>query len=359
MTSHGVTAPPDAPEAPEAHGLAADQYRATVAAAMDAIVVIDSTGRVLEWNRAAERLFGFPAADTIGRELASLIVPPESREPHREGLATAVAGVRGEFLGRHVEVTGQRADGSRVPIELTITRIGTDRAGAPLFSGFLRDITQRQQLTADLRASRSRVVKVSDETRRRVERDLHDGAQQQLVAVAIKLGQLSTLVEHNDPLALTVLEETRGHLADALSELRELARGIHPESLRQRGLPGAVRELARRSPIPVRVEANITRFETDVENALYFVVSEAITNAAKHGAMEASLRMWWDQSPPHPVLRCTLTDNGPGGADPARGSGLTGLQDRVAALGGEMSVRDGPSGGTYLSVFVPALPVPS
>lgn len=335
--------------------LAERQYRSVVAAASDAIVVIDANGIVLEWNHAAESIFGHSATAAVGRELATLIIPGPQRDRHRIGLAAAVSGDRGDFIGRHVEVLGQRADGSTVPIELSITTIGHDDSGSPLFSGFLRDITERLRLTADLHASRARLVQVSDEARRQVERDLHDGAQQQLVGVAIELANVDLLVDEAESRAVKdALLVARGHLTAAIAELRELARGIHPESLVQRGLPGAVHELARRSAIPVHTRIDVAgRLPEPVETAAYFVVSEALTNASKHGATEADIHVWVDDTGVSPVVRCTIRDDGPGGADPHSGTGLTGLRDRVTALGGDMGVRDHPAGGTELSAAVP------
>lgn len=333
------------------------QYRAVVAAAMDAIVIIDADGLVLEWNAAAEDLFGYPARDVVGGELAELIVPPGLREQHRRGLARAVAGAPPVFIGRHVEVSGVRANGSQVPIELTLTRVGIDELGRPVFSGFLRDITERQQLTHDLQASRARVVSVSDEARRRVERDLHDGAQQQLVAVAIELGQAGALIDRDPGQAAAALDLARGHLNDAITELRELARGIHPAALTERGLAAAVRDLGRRSPIPVDLDVALTaRADPAVETAVYFVAAEALTNASKHGATRAEILIGDDGNGTSVV--CEISDNGPGGADMSRGSGLLGLSDRVAAVGGQLSVEDAPGGGTRLSTRIPAHPAP-
>ncbi len=335
---------------PEGH------YRAVVAAAMDAIVVIDATGSVLEWNAAAEELFGYAAAEVVGRELAALIIPAELREPHRRGLTRAVTGATTVIIGRHVELTGQRADGVLIPVELTITRVGVDDAGDPVFSGFLRDVSERQQLTRDLRSSRARLVSVSDESRRRVERDLHDGAQQQLVAVAIELAQVRALIDGNPAQAVAVLDRAQGHLTDAISELRELARGIHPAALNDRGLPAAIRELARRSPIPVDLDLEVAaRPDPAVETAIYFVSAEALTNASKHGATRAQIRVTAGSDPAADVT-CSVRDDGPGGANPANGSGLIGLSDRVAALGGRLDVGDAPGGGTQLCARIPARP---
>jgi len=134
-----------------------------LAAAMDAVIIMDAVGRVLYWNPAAERLFGIAADQVIGRDLADLLIPPDQRERHRAGLARAAAGRPGAILGRRFEVAGLAPDGTSVPVELTVTRV--ERLGRTLFVGYLRDITERRRAIAELRDSRRRLVTVSDETR--------------------------------------------------------------------------------------------------------------------------------------------------------------------------------------------------
>ena len=340
-----MTAPRDDPATPtELQPL----YKAILDAAMDAVITIDHHGRVLEWNISAELIFGYGADEVLGRELAELIVPTDTRHLHRAGLHRLAGGGIASMLDRRVEVIGQRADGSTFPVELTITRV-VSTAGV-MYSGFLRDISDRHQLLADLRSSRRRLLSVSDEARRRVERDLHDGAQQQLVAVAIALGTASGLLESAPDSAARVLDTAREVLNSAISELRELARGIHSPTLTERGLPTALQELARRSAIPVDVTVDLTeRLPPQAETTIYYFVSEALTNAAKHGAVGASVHVELDSA----MLRCVVSDDGPGGADPTRGSGLRGLTDRLSAVDGRLQV-DSPAGrGTTLTAVVP------
>src|SRR3954454_21835800 len=184
---HGPTADPAAARA---------LMSAVLDAALDAVVAIDGGGRVVEWNPAAERMFGYRAADALGRELAALIVPAELRDRQRAGLARHVAGGSPVLSGRRIEMTARRASGARFPAQLTITRVAVD--GEPLFVVCVRDSGDRHRAEAQLRASRARIVAAADAARRRIERGLHDGAQQHLVALAVTL-QLAAQAADADP----------------------------------------------------------------------------------------------------------------------------------------------------------------
>jgi PAS domain S-box-containing protein len=206
----------------------------------------------------------------------------------------------------------------------------------------------------ELAASRARVIAASDDTRRRVERDLHDGAQQQLVTLALRLRSMEGRV----PADLEDLRAEVSRCADGLKsvieELREISRGIHPAVLTEGGLSPAVEALALRSPIPVKLNVRCERRLSDViEVAVYFVVSEALTNAAKHA--DAS-RVQVDLHVEEGTLRLSIVDDGVGGAEPGGGSGLIGLKDRVEALGGTIDVASPPGSGTRLDVELPLLP---
>src|SRR3954451_18262925 len=152
------------------------RHRAMLDAALDCVVTMDHEGRVVDFNPAAERTFGYRAEEAIGREMAELIVPPELRERHRRGLARYLATEQPAVLDRRLEINGMRADGTTFPVELTITRI--EVPGPPTFTGYLRDIAERKAADAELRASRARIVEAADEARRLLERDLHDGVEQ-------------------------------------------------------------------------------------------------------------------------------------------------------------------------------------
>src|SRR5512133_1676067 len=167
------------------------RLRAMLEAALDAVVTMDADGRVVGWNHAAEAIFGYTASEADGCEMAELIVPPHLREAHRRGLARFLQTGRGAVLDRRLELTGMRRDGSEFPVELTITRIALP--GEPTFTGYLRDITDRVTADRELRASRARLVEVADAERKRIQRNLHDGAQQRITSVLLTRGRLRAL----------------------------------------------------------------------------------------------------------------------------------------------------------------------
>jgi signal transduction histidine kinase len=211
---------------------------------------------------------------------------------------------------------------------------------------------QISRQAAELRAAARRIVTAQDDARIRIERDLHDGAQQSLVTLALTLQAVTERAAANGDGPLTEeLESARRQLSDALAELRDLARGIHPAVLSQDGLAGAVSFLAERAPMPVRVDLRLERrLPQDIEVTAYFVISEALTNAAKHAEASAVSvqvgvrgRQLWVE----------VVDDGRGGADGAWASGLQGLVDRLAALGGRLTVHSPPGGGTRVTAVIP------
>jgi signal transduction histidine kinase len=205
---------------------------------------------------------------------------------------------------------------------------------------------------AALAASRARIAAAADETRRRIERDLHDGIQQQLVSLILELRAAET-IEHSGAGELRAqLARTAHGLSVVLEELREISRGIHPAILSEAGLERALRALARRSAVPVELDLRPGRRLPDhLEAAAYYVVSEALTNAAKH-SHASIVRVELESR--RAILQITIRDDGIGGADPGRGSGLVGLSDRVEALSGTLEVVSPAGGGTQLLVEIPA-----
>ena len=202
-----------------------------------------------------------------------------------------------------------------------------------------------------LRTAQQRIIDAADAERRRIERDLHDGAQQRMVAVAVTLGVAEGKLESDPQRAATLIAQAREEAQLAVKELRELARGIHPALLSDRGLGAALEALASRAPIPVTVTGVPSApLRQPVEAAAYFVTAEALTNVAKYAqANEASVELATEDD----CLRVSVRDDGVGGADPATGSGLRGLCDRVEALDGRFQIDSPPGSGTTLTVRLP------
>ena len=203
----------------------------------------------------------------------------------------------------------------------------------------------------DLRHARQRIIAAADAERRRIERDLHDGAQQRMVAVAVTLGLAESRFESDPEGAFRLIGQAREEAQLAVKELRELARGIHPAVLSDRGLGAALEALAGRAPVPVEVSGVPEQpIAPDIEAAAYFVTAEALTNVAKYAnASTASVTLTLDNG----CLRICVADDGVGGADPSTGTGLRGLRDRVDALDGRLEIDSPLGAGTTITVEMP------
>lgn len=219
------------------------------------------------------------------------------------------------------------------------------------FAELVATAVANAEVRAALTASRARIVATADETRRRIERDLHDGAQQRLILLGLRLRALQETVPPELGDLATELDTLATGLVNALDELREFARGIHPSLLSESGLGPALRTLIRRSPIAVRLDVRVSgRLREPVEVAAYYVVSEALANAAKH-ANATSVAV--DVETTDERLRLSIRDDGVGGADVAGGSGLVGLKDRVEAIGGRLIVESPRGAGTWVRAELP------
>ncbi|HEY8482496.1 MAG TPA: sensor domain-containing protein [Spirillospora sp.] len=209
-------------------------------------------------------------------------------------------------------------------------------------------LTERvRQLTE----TRSQTVDASAAELRRIERDLHDGAQARLVALSMNIGLAEEMVKHDPEAALRLLAEARAASGTALTELRNLVRGIHPPVLAERGLDGAVRALALGLPLPVDVSVDLPgRLEAPLESAAYFAVAEMLTNAVKHSGAK---RAWLQIEHSDGRLLMIVGDDGAGGADPERGSGMRGIERRLAAFDGTMAVTSPPGGPTVVTMELP------
>jgi signal transduction histidine kinase len=204
---------------------------------------------------------------------------------------------------------------------------------------------------SQLTETRARVVDAADSERRRIERDLHDGAQQQLVSLAMNLGRAKAKFDSDPEGARELVDQAHQEAKDSITELRNVVRGVHPAVLTDRGLDAALSALAARSPVPVRIDVDVReRPSPTVEAVAYFVVSESLTNIARHsGATRAAVHIERDRD----RLLVSVSDDGHGGATENPGGGLAGLRDRVAAVDGTFRLQSSPTGGTTVTVEVP------
>ncbi|HET9288675.1 MAG TPA: PAS domain S-box protein [Gaiella sp.] len=316
--------------------------------------------RIRLWNPAAERIFGWSREEILGRGGLPM-APPWKRAESEELFARVHAG---ESLNDY-ETVRQRKDGSLVDVSIAAAPI-RDGSGQVLGNMVAyTDITERKTQEAEvhrlnaelharleeLAASRARIVTAGDLERRRLERNLHDGAQQRLVTVSLSL-RLALVMLDSDPAAVrAALADACDELALALDDLRELARGLHPAVLSNRGLRAAVETLTGRAPIPVEItEIPDGRLPEAVEAAAYYLIAEALTNVVKY-AQASTVRVRVAAGDASLVLE--VSDDGVGGADPAGGSGLRGLADRVEALGGALHVVSRAGAGTSLRAEIP------
>jgi signal transduction histidine kinase len=246
--------------------------------------------------------------------------------------------------GRPWGAIGVASTGEEPPPQGTEERLGG-------FAELVATAIAQAESQAELTASRARVVATADETRRRIERDLHDGAQQRLVTLALQVRGAQERVPAEAGELRAELDDVAGGITEVLDEVREMARGIHPAILAQGGLGPALKSLARRSTLPVTLDVRSEeRLPVPVEVGAYYVVSEALTNAAKH-AHASGVAV--EVEAVDGIVRVSVSDDGVGGADFARGSGLVGLKDRVEALGGRIDIASAPDGGTAIRVELP------
>jgi PAS domain S-box-containing protein len=309
-----------------------------------------------------ERISGYPPSDFLGadaRRTIMSIIFSEDRDAVLEKAQNAVDDGRPFVLEYRIE----RPDGELRWVLDRGHRVKGPR-GEQWMDGAIFDITERRAneealrrheveraRVEELRASQARIIEAADAARRRIERDLHDGAQQHLVALALEVRLARARAERDPEFAVGFLERVGEGLAQASAELRELARGIHPAVLTERGLGVAVQALAGRASVPVEVlDTPPDRLAPAIEAAAYFVVAEALTNVVKYAQASAAtvaVTVAADR------LVVEVSDDGIGGATPDSGSGLRGLADRVGALDGTLTVTSPRGQGTRLRAVIP------
>jgi PAS domain S-box-containing protein len=343
---------------------AGDVQEALVISGEVALWLADGDDRIAYVNDAAVRILGFDSDE----ELLGGPSHDSIHYKHPDGSPYPVADcpiTRATERGEPIRIERDwwvRKDGSLVPISIHCVPLEIDgRMGTAMtfhdLTGSVQAEDERRQLEVaqarlgEVRASRARIVAAADETRRRIERDLRDGIQRRLVALALQVGAAQTMV----PAQLPELDDELSRIAEGLKtlleELQEISHGIHPAVLSEGGLEAALEALARRSAVPVQLDLRgDLRLPRHVEVGTYYVVSEALTNVIKHA--HATVVMI-ELETHHSTMRLAIRDDGIGGADPSQGSGLVGLSDRVEALGGTLTVTSPAGSGTTLRIEIP------
>jgi signal transduction histidine kinase len=264
-------------------------------------------------------------------------------------LAVALQGSDGTQIG-HIGVMAY-ARLEATPDEMAVLRIFAARAGAELERRWQEAILRERE--HELSAQRARVVQAADEERRRIERDLHDGGQQRLVALRIRLELAEELMDRDPGHARSMLHQLGKDVDTAIEELRALAAGVYPSLLAARGLSDAIRTAALQAPVPTTVEVDGTdRYSQEVETAAYFCCIEALQNVAKHAPEASSAKISLSRNG---ALRFEVRDDGPGFVveEGATGQGLVNMRDRIAAVGGRLELRSTPGSGTAVVGKIP------
>ncbi len=315
------------------------RHRALIEALPDLLLRLGADGTYLELGGDLSRLAN-PPEIVVGANVRELL-PARIAEQLMAGVASALqTGLLATVNYRLRTHLGEERD-----FELRIAPVATEEVLV-----VVRDVTEVRAAMRELRESRARIVAAGDAARRRIERNLHDGAQQRLVTVSLHLHLIARRLESAPEAVPGLLEAAQTELALALEEIRELVRGLHPRILTDHGLEPAINALAERALLPVEiVEIPRKRLRPAVEAAIYYVVAEALANAAKHAAANlVTVRVAQEEC----GTIVEVADDGVGGADPS-GGGLRGLADRVAALDGQFAVSSVPGAGTALRAEFP------
>jgi PAS domain S-box-containing protein len=332
---------------------------AILESALDCIVIADHHGCITEFNPAAERTFGYRREDVVGLSLAEVIVPPSLREQHRAGLARYLATGEARVLGRRVEITAMRADGSEFPVELAITPTKLD--GVPFFTAYIRDITERKRGERRLRhAIRARYEAVLNE-RARIARDMHDGLLQNVAAIALQLGALLPHAQTSSPVVterlkqiLELTERTGREARQAVAGMR--AGGESTDLVTAVGQ--AAQTVATQSELTLsfNVKGHARSIRADVCDVAVSIVQEAITNVLKHAhARGVKLSVAFGTR----SVRVSVRDDGQGlipheaEVTDAGHFGLVGMRERAASVGARFAVRSTPGRGMVVRLDAP------
>jgi PAS domain S-box-containing protein len=340
---------------------------AILEAALDCVITIDHEGKVVEFNPAAERTFGYTREQVVGKEMAELVIPPSLREQHRHGIARYLSTGEGRLLGKRYELVGMRADGTEFPVEVAITRV--DLPGPPLFTGYLRDITDRKRAEEDLRRTDekrqwllSRLVNAQEEERSRIAGDIQGDSIQVMTAVEMRLEVLKQALEDSGQREL--LEQLDGTVRRAIGRLRNLLFELRPPALDREGLVPALQIYLQQNPGGQGTVFNLdnrltTEPPPDTRVILYRIAQEALTNVRKH-ARAATVNVLLEER--NGGFLVQVVDDGIGFAqeEGTRSApsqlGLAALRERAEIAGGWCRIESAPGVGTTVEIWVPGPP---
>jgi PAS domain S-box-containing protein len=332
--------------------------------ALDCIITMDREGRVMDFNSAAQRTFGYSREEAIGRDLADLIIPSESRPRHREAIAHYVSGGSDFLMGRRVEITAIRKDGTEFPAEMAITPIQIENG--PIFTGYLRDITERKRAEEAMREVPGQILQAQESERMRVARELHDSVNQILSSTKFRLDSIEEKDLVPNMSTAEALTKAKGLLDKAMHEVWRISRNLRPSELDDLGLIPAVRSLCsefmHRTGVNVALHLpRMVQLSPNIELTLYRIIQEALNNVEKHSeATDVSLTL----SDTDTELRLHMEDNGIGFKSPSSnpsnprkksGMGLVGIMERVAYVGGFVELKSVPDRGARIEVRIPRL----
>jgi PAS domain S-box-containing protein len=345
----------------DALGESEARKRAIMQAALDGIITIDHEGRMIELNSAAEKIFAHNRAKLIGENVLE-VVPASFRTWFQNGLTNCFAGEKGPTLGSRIEMPALRADGSKFSAEFTITRIKL--AGRPMFTLYIRDITQRKHAEAELRALPQRIIKAQEAERSRIARELHDGINQLIASVKMRLRKVEGSLPDLKPAAREILARCDRLLVKVLEENRRIAHNLRPTDLDNLGLSAACTsfcsEVQSRTNMQVqcRISSASMRLPPVTELHLFRIVQEAVNNIEKH-AQAKSIKLQMEFASDSVVLK--IRDDGRGfdskdlkpGKKKWHGLGLSNMRERALSLGGTYELKSAPDKGTSILVRVP------